>query len=93
MVLGRGKPLGYDVNRMLFRFTMFDADREIACSISSAALDDFEGKRGSKPSERESQFFQHREEIERIAAQVFDANCKAKNRISLICLFAKHFKK
>ena len=93
MALGRGKPLGYDVDRMLFRFTMFDADREIACSISSTALDDFAAKRGTQPSERESQFLRHREKIERAAAQVFDANRKGENRVLIVHLYAKHFKK
>lgn len=93
MALGRGKPLGYDVGRMLFRFTMFDADREIACSISSTALDDLAGKRGTQPSERENQFIQHREEIERAAAQVFDTNRNGKNRVLIVRLYAKHFKK
>lgn len=93
MTLGRGKPLEYDVDRMSFRFTMFDADQEIACSISSTALDDLAGKRGAQPSERESQFIQHREEIERTALRVFDANGKGKNRVSMVRLYAKHFKK
>jgi hypothetical protein len=93
MALGRGRPLEYDVNRLSFRFTMFDGDREIACSISSAALDDFEGKRGTQPSGREGQFLQYREEIERVAARVYDAAYKGKDRISVIGLYAKHFKK
>ena len=93
MVLTRGKPLGYEANGMSFRFTMFEADREIACSISSTALDDLAGKRGTQPSERGGQFIQHREEIERAAARVFDLNSKGENRVPMIHLYAKHFKK
>jgi len=93
MALGRGKSLGYDVNRMSFRFTMFDADQVIECTISSTALDDLAEKRGAQPSERESQFIRSREVIEHAASKVFDTHGKGKSRVSMVQLFAKHFKK
>jgi hypothetical protein len=72
---------------------MFDADQVIDCTISSTALDDLSGKRGAQPSERESQFIRSREVIEHAASMVFDTYGKGKSRVSVVQLFAKHFRK
>lgn len=72
MPLLPGRILGYDVERMAFVFTMFDGPQEIECRISASAMDDLAGGRGTAAAERESQFLQQREAIERIASQKFD---------------------
>ena len=48
MLLRRGEVRGYDFNRMVVEFTMLNQDTVIHCAISTAAMDDLEGKRSSK---------------------------------------------
>ena len=43
--LQRGEVQGYDFNRMAVEFTMFDRDKIVQCAISTAAMDDLEGRR------------------------------------------------
>ena len=45
MPLQRGEILGYDFNRMVVDFTMFNQGKTVRCAISTAAMDDLEGKR------------------------------------------------
>jgi hypothetical protein len=45
MPLRRGDVRGSDFNRMVVGFTMLNQDRVISCAISTAAMDDLEGKR------------------------------------------------
>src|SRR5712671_3591152 len=56
MPLERGRILGYDADRMAFEFTMLNKDQTVPCEISSAAMDELAGKRGTLPAEREAQF-------------------------------------
>jgi hypothetical protein len=73
MPLERGQIMGYDNNRMVFEFTMTDAEgKTVHCKISSTALDQLEGSKGTIPSEREAQFLRFRDEIERIASSLFE---------------------
>ena len=73
MALERGRIIGYDNRRMTFEFTMTDATGKLVdCKISSAAMDQLAGGRGTMPSEREAQFLSLRDEIERIASDLFD---------------------
>jgi Protein of unknown function (DUF1488) len=44
MPLQRGEVLGYDFNRMVVDFTMFNQGKTVRCAISTAAMDDLEGK-------------------------------------------------
>ena len=44
MPLQRGKVLGYDFNRMVVDFTMFNQGKTVRCAISTTAMDDLEGK-------------------------------------------------
>jgi hypothetical protein len=73
MALTRGRKIGYDVSRMIFEFTMMD-DRAkvVGCEISSAAMDELAGVRGTMPADREAQFLHLRDRIERIASDLFD---------------------
>jgi hypothetical protein len=71
MPLGRGEVQGYDYNRMVVEFTMRDQDKVIQCAISTAAMDDLEGKRDVKPHQRVDQFMRLREVIEEEASRKF----------------------
>jgi hypothetical protein len=56
MPLRHGEVRGYDFNRMVVEFTMLNQDKVIQCAISTAAMDDLEGKRDVKPDQRVAQF-------------------------------------
>lgn len=71
MPLRRGEVQGYDFNRMVVEFTMFSQDMVIQCAISTAAMDDLEGRRDVKPHERVDQFIRLREVIEDQASRKF----------------------
>ena len=67
MALVRSWIIGYGTVRMTFRFTMIDANTPatVDCTISSAATDQLDGSKKTKPSEREAQFLRLRDKIER----------------------------
>jgi Protein of unknown function (DUF1488) len=71
MPLRRGDVQGYDFNRMVVEFTMFNQDKLIKCAISTRAMDDLEGKRDIKPHQRVDQFMRLREVIEEQASRKF----------------------
>jgi Protein of unknown function (DUF1488) len=71
MPLQRGEVQGYDFNRMVVEFTMFDQDKVIQCAISTAAMDDLEGKRDVKQHQRLDQFMRLRDVIEEQASRKF----------------------
>jgi hypothetical protein len=71
MPLRRGEVRGYDFNRMVVEFTMLNQDQVIQCAISTAAMDDLEGKRDVKPDQRVDQFMRLREAIEEQASHKF----------------------
>jgi len=71
MPLRRGEVRGFDFNRMVVEFTMLDQDKVIQCAISTAAMDDLEGKRDVKPHQRVDQFMRLREVIEEQASRKF----------------------
>jgi len=71
MPLQRGEVQGYDFNRMVVEFTMLNQDKVIQCAISTAAMDDLEGRRDVKPHQRVAQFKRLREVIEERAAHKF----------------------
>ena len=71
MPLQRGEVQGYDFNRMVVEFTMLNLGKVILCAISSAALDDLEGRRDVKPDQRVDQFIRLREVIEERASRKF----------------------
>ncbi len=70
-MLQRGEVQGYDFNRMVIEFTMFDEGNAISCAISTAAMDDIEGKRDVKPDQRLDQFMRLRNVIEERASRKF----------------------
>jgi hypothetical protein len=56
---------------MVMRFSMIDGQKEIACAISTSAMDNLESLARSKPNEREAQFMRLRDRIEECAARKF----------------------
>jgi Protein of unknown function (DUF1488) len=72
MPLERGRVIRYDAARMTFEFTMMHKAKIIACQISSTAMDELAGARGTLPAEREAQFYRLRDMIESIASDLFD---------------------
>jgi hypothetical protein len=89
MTLERGQIIGYDTERMTFEFTMSDAQGKIVhCKISSTAMDELAGFKGTRPSEREAQFVKLRDTIERIASDLFEE--VVPGPIGLICIFHHH---
>lgn len=71
MPLQRGEVRGYDFDRMVFEFTMLNQGKVIPCAISTAAMDDLEGRRDVKPDQRLDQFIRLREVIEERASRKF----------------------
>jgi hypothetical protein len=87
MPLKRGNVIGYDADRMMFKFTMFTPDgKAVSCQVSSAAMDHIDGKRGTIPSEREEQFIRHRDAIEKITSDIFEDG----GAVRLVRVFEKH---
>jgi Protein of unknown function (DUF1488) len=71
MPLRRGEVRGFNFNRMVVEFTMLHQDKVIECAISTAAMDDLEGKRDVTPDQRVDQFMRLREVIEEQASRKF----------------------
>jgi Protein of unknown function (DUF1488) len=71
MPLQRGEVLGFDFNRMVVEFTMLNRDEVVQCAISTAAMDDLEGKRDVRLHQRVDQFIRLREVIEEQASRKF----------------------
>jgi len=71
MPLQRGKVLGYDFNRMVVDFTMSNQGKTVRCAISTAAMDDLEGKHDVKADQRVDQFLRLRDAIEERASRKF----------------------
>jgi hypothetical protein len=71
MPLQRGEVLGYDFNRMVVDFTMLNQGKMVKCSISTAAMDDLEGKHDVKEDQRVDQFVRLRDAIEERASRKF----------------------
>jgi len=71
MPLRRGEVQGFNFDRMVVEFTMLNQNMEIQCAISTAAMDDLEGKRDVKPHQRLDQFMRLREVIEEQASRKF----------------------
>ena len=88
MPLKRGELVGYDNERLVFKFTMLNASNVVNCQISDAALDDLAGTTGTESFARQAQFVSLRDTIERIASELFDREPRPQG--SIIRIFAKH---
>jgi hypothetical protein len=56
---------------MVVEFTMLNQGKVVLCVISTAAMDDLEGRRDVKPDQRVDQFIRLREVIEGRASRKF----------------------
>jgi len=84
MPLQRGEVLGYDFNRMVVDFTMFNEGNMVRCAISTAAMDDLEGKHDVKADQRVDQFVRLRDAIdERASHKFFEGPVEAKGPVVL----------
>jgi hypothetical protein len=91
MPLTRGRIVGYDTDRMIFKFTMLHEGETIECEISSVAMDDLAGKRGTLPHDREAQFLKLRDAIERITSDNFNDDSVVRGAV--VRIFAEHVAK
>ena len=71
MPLTRGDFREYDFNRMVVLFTMKNDEANVACAISTDAMDQLEGSSRTPPGQREQQFLRLRDRIEERAARKF----------------------
>ena len=62
----------YDFNRMVVLFTMKNDEANVACAISTEAMDQLEGSSRTPPGQREQQFMRLRDRIEERAARKFN---------------------
>jgi len=88
MPLTRGQFLGHDGARLAFGFTMYDGEFVVECQISDAAMDALAGVTGTLSIARQAQFLSHRDEIERIASDLFDSPRHVKSTV--VRIFTKH---
>jgi hypothetical protein len=91
MPLTRDKIVGYDGASMVFRFTMLNKGETVECEISSAALDELAGGKGTANAAREALFSRQHPEIERIASNIFDDGAFVHGAI--VRIFAKHIRR
>ena len=91
MPLTRGKVLGYDLERLAFRFSMINDGETVECQISDAAMDELAGVRGTLSTARQAQFLAHRDAIEKIASDLYDAGPAIKS--AAVRIFTKHVPK
>jgi hypothetical protein len=80
MQLQQGEVRGYDFNRSVVEFTMLNQGNVILCAISTAAMDDLEGRRDVRPDQRVDQFIRLREVIEERASRKFFEERALSNR-------------
>ncbi len=73
MTLTSGRFVGHEQDRGIVQFSMHDQGKEIACAISTSAMDDLERGPRARPSEREDQFMRLRERIEACAGRKYQA--------------------
>jgi len=85
MPLQRGEVQGYEFNRMIVEFTMLNQGKVILCAISTAAMDDLEGRRDVRPDQRVDQFMRLREVIEeRASCKFFEEQVQADRPVVLL---------
>jgi len=84
MPLQQGEVRGYDFNRSVVEFTMLNQGEVILCAVSTAAMDDLEGRRNVRPDERVDQFMRLREVIEeRASRKFFDEQAQSNRAVVL----------
>jgi len=71
MALTQGSFQEYDFNRMVVLFTMKNDEANVACAISTDAMDQLDGSSRTPPAQREQQFLRLRDRIEARSARKF----------------------
>ena len=72
MHLTKGEFRAYDPDRMVVLFTMMNGETEVACAISTAAMDDLDRPSKGASTQREAQFLRLRDKIEGRADKKFE---------------------
>lgn len=88
MPLSRHEIVGYDRERLAFRFSMLNDGQVVLCQISDAALDEMAGMQATESSARMAQFLSLRETIEQTASRLFDERPALPG--SVVKIFFKH---
>jgi hypothetical protein len=88
MPLTRGKIIGHDSERLAFVFILLNGDEPVECRISDAAMDELIGVKGTENSARQAQFLAHRDAVEKVASDLFDAKPAVKGAV--LRIFTKH---
>ncbi len=83
MPLERGEVQSYNIDRMAVEFTLLNQGKVILCAISTAAMDDLEGRRDVRPDERVGQFVRLRDVIEERASRKFEEQAQADQPVVL----------
>jgi len=84
MPLERGEVHSYNIDRMVVEFTLVNQGKVILCAISTAAMDDLEGRRDVRPDERVDQFMRLRDVIEeRESRKLFEEQGQADRPVVL----------
>ena len=83
MPLERGEVQSYNIDRMAVEFTLLNQGRVILCAISTAAMDDLEGRRDVRPDERVGQFMRLRDVIEERASRKFEEQAQADRPVDI----------
>lgn len=73
MTLTQGRFIAYEYDRMIVLFSMRDGEKEIACAISTSAMDALESVAGTRAGQREAQFMRLRDRIEACADGKYQA--------------------
>jgi hypothetical protein len=73
MTLQTGRVRGFEQDRGVMLFSMMDGTKEVACAVSSSAMDDLERGLRVKPDQREEQFLRLRSRIEQCVSRKFQA--------------------
>ncbi len=73
MTLSQGRFISYEYDQMVVLFSMYDAEKEIHCAISTSAMDELEGGALGRAGHRETPFMRLRERIEACANGKYEA--------------------
>jgi hypothetical protein len=88
MPLTRDEIVGYDDERLAFRFTMLNDGQVVNCQISDAAMDELAGMKGTESFARQAQFVSLRGTIEQIASDLFDREARLNGYV--VRIFSRH---
>jgi Protein of unknown function (DUF1488) len=88
--LARDKIIGHDSERLAFKFTMLNEGKPVPCQISDAAMDELGGVIGTENSARQAQFLLLRDDIEKIATDLFAQGPAVDGYV--VRIFTKHVK-